>query len=153
MRRALDLHFGAAAMAAAVLTLSGCGKAEPLGQVEGVVRLDGQPLGLVRITFWPEKGENGHRPCSTAVADDQGRYRLYCDDGREGAAIGTHSVVIEDAHANSSPRKKGEGDDEEPSVPASSRVPARFKSTQLTPLKQKVEAGLQTITLDLNTGT
>jgi hypothetical protein len=86
-----EIAFVAAAFI--VAAVGGCkkGPATPaLVEVEGTIRLDGQPLKHVTVTFSPVE-----RPQRTAigVTDDSGHYRLTCE-GKPGACPGEHLVTI-----------------------------------------------------------
>jgi hypothetical protein len=80
--------------AAVALWLSGCGGGPNLTEVEGVVKLKGQPIGRIAVEFWPES--NG--PRSVGMTDDQGKFTLTTDDDKQhkGAVPGKHRVVLRD---------------------------------------------------------
>jgi len=70
----------------------GCGRADDLpelGQVSGVVTMDGKPVAEASVVFIPENG----RP-SNGMTDNDGRYTVYLKPGTAGAIIGTHRVRI-----------------------------------------------------------
>jgi hypothetical protein len=75
------------------LGLSGCGDSGPkppaLGTVQGVVKLDGQPLENAMVEFTPTTT----RP-SLGRTDNKGVYTLDFDQSHKGAAVGEHSVRI-----------------------------------------------------------
>lgn len=80
-------------LAVAALGVSGCGQSKrpKLGEVTGVVRLDGAPLPNARVVFTPVAGPGR---ASLGTTDAEGRYRLaYLRDIR-GANLGTHAVRI-----------------------------------------------------------
>jgi len=75
-----------------VLLLAGCGQSDipPLAHVSGKLTLDGQPLRMACITFFPV---TAHR-ASTGITDDAGHFDLvYLRDIR-GAVVGDHRVSI-----------------------------------------------------------
>lgn len=75
----------------ATLGCGGSGDRPELGQVQGQVTLDGQPLPKCSVHFDPQ----GAR-ASTGFTDEAGRYRLrYIRDIR-GAVLGEHQVRILD---------------------------------------------------------
>lgn len=77
------------------LASSGCKPSPPsITEAEGVVLLDGVPLPKVRIDFIPELSHFGAEYNSTAVTDDQGRFRLQCTNGQPGAAVAPHRVIV-----------------------------------------------------------
>jgi hypothetical protein len=82
-----------------------------LGDVSGVVTLDGKPLAGAMVTFVPqiEDGDAAsHVAPSTGMTDASGRYSLMYVKDVEGAAVGTHIVMISAPKPNgaeSLPRK------------------------------------------------
>jgi hypothetical protein len=65
--------------------------------VEGTVTLDGAPLPDVEVVFVPDPARGNTGNNASAVTDAQGRYRLRSPkEGRDGAAVGAHRVVVTD---------------------------------------------------------
>lgn len=77
---------------------SGCGGSDlpELGYVEGTVTLDGKPLPNVVLTFQPVKARPAY-----GRTDENGWYEIIYTDGNPGATLGTHSVRISSADADS----------------------------------------------------
>jgi hypothetical protein len=125
----------------------GCGNRVPLGQVEGTVRLDGRPLEDVAVTFLADAAEGTPGPHSTGKTDAAGHFQLRCEDGREGAAVGSHRVIVEDLAPYRLPR-----DDDAPATTEAlkPRVPAAYADPGKTPLRGEVKPGQQTIDLELS---
>jgi len=82
----------------ALITLSlffiGCGgggasDAPDLGQVSGVVTMDGKPLEGAMVTFEPTGAA-----ASMGKTDAEGKFTLSYLNGKQGAAIGTHTVRV-----------------------------------------------------------
>jgi hypothetical protein len=136
---------GLALAACVSLAACGCSRSVPLGQVEGTVRLDGQPIGQVMVVFVPE---DKNLPQSLGVTDDQGHFKLRCNNGRAGAAVGESRVTLVDAATAAVPKGREE-DPPDPSQIAPSRIPTVYNRATQTPLRQAVAAGPQTITLDI----
>jgi len=134
-------RFLPAALALAIV--SGCTDPVPLVDVSGTVRLGDRPLPNVLVTFLPDPTKGAAGPCSRAVTDAEGRYRLRCEDRRPGAVAGWHRVLIEDLSCYEADRKENAP----PAAP--SRVPDRYRSTTGTPLRKQVTSDLQPIDLDL----
>lgn len=77
-------------------TTGGCGPKgpPPVGVVHGKVFFNGNPLGNVRVEFYPE-GETGNKYLtSAATTQADGSFELMCDDGRTGAVVGVHRIVV-----------------------------------------------------------
>lgn len=72
----------------ALLFAGGCGG--NLVEVTGKVTYRGQPVPSTRVTFLPEDG--GRK--SSAVTDDEGRFRLKYSRSQVGAARGQHTVCL-----------------------------------------------------------
>ena len=81
-----------ALIAAAVCGLpwAGCGPGgPPLGRVEGIVTLDGQPIQHATVEFQPTQGAPSY-----GGTDADGRYELQYSLQRKGALVGKHTVRI-----------------------------------------------------------
>jgi hypothetical protein len=146
---------------------TGCQREQPYGEVEGVVTLDNKPLTKAEVVFFPDpaKGTTGRR--STAVTDEQGRYRLASDKGRAGAPIGFHRVCINDligaGIGPEAPVLPEEGEEKGPAGPAGlkaprragqnmpkSRFPKAYTNAAETPFRDiEVKEGAQVIDLSL----
>jgi hypothetical protein len=146
---------------------TGCQREQPYGEVEGVVTLDGKPLSKAEVVFFPdpEKGNTGRR--STALTDEQGRYRIASDTGRAGAPVGFHRVCINDLLAPrlgpAAPVLPEEGEEKGPAGPAGmtapgnagqgmpkGRFPAEYSNSIKTPFRDiEVKEGTQVIDLPL----
>jgi len=70
-------------------TACGGGDAPQLGNVTGVITLDGAPLADANVTFMPEDVR-----ASSAKTDSAGKYELIYIREDKGAAIGNHKVVV-----------------------------------------------------------
>jgi hypothetical protein len=110
--------------------------------VEGIVQIDGTPLAHVPVQFVPDLGPDKPAPASTAVTDAKGMYRLQCENGKPGAAIGKHRVVVMPGRTS---LRRGE----EPSAEQSAAfqltaknppVPPRYAIAAQTPLHVEVTA-------------
>src|SRR5262245_49429633 len=87
---------GAAVLVAALLP-AGCGKSPPpFTEVEGVVTVNGKPLPQATVTFAPTATGFGAEVLSTAVTDDNGRFKLACGN-KSGACVGEHKVTVSEA--------------------------------------------------------
>jgi hypothetical protein len=141
-------HIASRGCVLAVLASSlvcGCGRSVRLGEVEGTVRLDGQPLGQVLIVFIPE---DRNQPQSMGITDAEGRFKLRCSNARFGAVVGEHRVTLVDAAIAPGGRSRDDEPTEGPAPPAS-RVPDVYSRADKTPLRQTVAAGTQSVTFDI----
>lgn len=72
------------------LSSQGCQSDEiELGQVTGLVTVDGQPIESAQLEFTPTDGR-----MSIAQTDANGHYQLRYTSDRKGAMIGTHKVAV-----------------------------------------------------------
>lgn len=115
------------------LMLPGCGGGSgdtpELGQVTGVVTLDGQPLPKANVEFAPASG----RP-SFGETDEDGRYSLEYLAGHAGAVVGSNTVKISTG---------GYGE----AGPIPEKVPARYHAK--SELKADVKPGSNDLNFDL----
>lgn len=124
---------------------AGCGGgAYP--EVEGVITLNGKPLGNVQVQFLPDPEQDTRGPRSTGVSDKDGRFRLTTDDKRPGAVPGKHRVLVEDLQQWDGIRM-GRADSNKPLKP--SRLPGRYSDAAKTPLKVEVKSGGEPVKLEL----
>jgi hypothetical protein len=120
------------------LLFAGCGgeKLPGLGQVTGVVTLDGKPVPDAAIVFTPaEAGATA----SLGQTDSTGKYELYYSRGNKGAKVGEHSVTISSFH------DAGEGGQVQREL-----IPARYNLK--TELKASVKRGSNKFDFDLKGG-
>jgi hypothetical protein len=126
------------------LLICGCGRSVPLGQVDGTVRLDGQPLNQVMVVFIPD---DPHQPQSTGITDAEGRFKLRCNNAGLGAAVGEHRVTLVDAAV--APGGRSRDDDPPESAAPASRLPSNYSRSDKTPLRKSVAPGSQTVDIDI----
>lgn len=67
-----------------------------LGNLQGTITFDGQPLAHATVIFEPKAGGRASR----AVTDDSGRYQLVYLRDTKGALVGSHIVKIFTASEN-----------------------------------------------------
>jgi hypothetical protein len=79
----------------AVLSALGCASEPALPNVSGVATVDGKPLPLGTITFYPDKerGNNSlHQP--VGLIEEGGHFSLTVPGSRKGAPLGWYKVVV-----------------------------------------------------------
>ena len=130
----------------AVLSVAGCNKAVPVAEVSGIVKMDGKPVPNVKIMFMPDPQKGTAGPFSAGLSDDEGHFKLTCEDERSGAVVGWHKVVLLNSGENlyRTPRH-GRRDDDEP-VPKAPKakktgpkVPEKYTTAGKTPLEMEVK--------------
>jgi hypothetical protein len=73
-----------------LLCIPGCNEGPATVPVQGVIRLDGQPLKSASVQFVPE--DSGRD--ATATTDQNGRFVLSTFEPRDGALPGAYKVVV-----------------------------------------------------------
>jgi hypothetical protein len=96
MRISLTPKRWGGALVLLTLLLAGCGDRVKLVPVEGVVKINGQPAANVSVQFQPDGLKGNKGPTSFANTDGEGKFRLKTFDGRDGAVVGAHRVVLAD---------------------------------------------------------
>lgn len=77
--------------------VAGCGGERiKLVPVEGVVKINGKPAANLSLQFMPDTLKGGKGPTSFGTSDESGKFTLKTNDGRDGAAVGPHRVVLAD---------------------------------------------------------
>jgi len=73
--------------------LTGCKEKIDVVEVSGVVKVNGKPLDMIHVEFWPMNG-----PRSWGVTDAEGKFTLTLDteDPQPGAVPGSHKVMLKD---------------------------------------------------------
>ncbi len=132
------------------LTVSGCGGpkqkfAEP---VEGTLTWGKTPITGVRIQFVPLSDKGEQPTISSATTDENGFFSLKRDDnGKTGAVVGKHKVVVMAGRAGTGPRSR---DDDPKDEASGTNLPPSFASVAKTPLEVEVKMGQTTYPLDLS---
>ncbi len=73
-----------------MVVLSGCGDGRGTVPVEGILKLDGQPLKEASVQFVPQ----GAGRDATATTDGSGKFVMSTFEPRDGALPGSYKVVI-----------------------------------------------------------
>jgi hypothetical protein len=120
--------------------------------VEGVVTLDGKPLGNVVVSFVPQSQGGVQPPVSIGRTDEQGRFRLQCKRNgsaeEPGAFLGTHSVLVTEPAADRKNRSE-DPDAKAAAAPTNKRVPSQYGVPGSTPLTVEVTAEKHEYSFDL----
>jgi hypothetical protein len=125
-----------------LLPLAGCRDSGPeLGEVSGIVTLDGEPLPKARIRFEPV-GPDGSP--SYAKTDEDGHYELMFGVDKPGAMVGEHLVRITTARQEPADRLGRE------MITHPELLPSRYNTE--SELKREVKSGSQTIDFELVSG-
>jgi len=123
--------------------VGGCGRSKgpEMGDVEGTVTLNGDPLPNAQVSFEPV----GTGSPSTAMTNEDGYYKLKYNINKDGAIVGEHIVRIR----TGVPRLDEETDKE---IKPEEKVPARYNANaedNPAEMKKIVSSGSQTIDFDL----
>jgi hypothetical protein len=118
---------------------TGCsGRKKPeLAEVEGIVKINGEPAANVIVKFMPDLAQGNQGQYSEGTTDDNGHYSLVCYKQGPGAVIGWHKVLLSDLEAIN---QRLPGDRH--------RIGPKYSQTSRTPISVEVKAGKQTIDLE-----
>ncbi len=121
-----------------LLTFSGCGRSWPINEdVGGTLKLDGVPAANLLVQFEPDDPQ-AQGPSSMGETDAKGHFQLTCRNGKPGAVIGKHNVVVFKGIPG-------------PGEPASSLViPAAYTRSNKTPLQIEVTANEHNYDLNMS---
>ena len=118
----------------------GCGGDSNIGQVEGVVSLDGEPLKRALVCFYPTDGR-----ASAGQTDEEGHYELQYIRNVKGAVVGPHKVTISTYidREDDPPASEfgGKGREE--------TMPPRYLDRRKTELSATIESGRNPVDFEL----
>jgi hypothetical protein len=123
--------------------VAGCGKSPPpQTDVSGTVTFEGKPVEGVIVTFYPivEKGQP-RLAYSRATSDAAGKYTLISEDGKPGAVVAKHKVVV-----NWPVRGAKEMATQAAPSPA---IPTQYTTATETPIEVEVKSGQNDIPIDV----
>jgi hypothetical protein len=142
--------FFAMPLCLAILAAIGCDGRPPLANGVGFVRRGAQPLPNVRIELSPL---GDAKDAAFAVTDATGRFELRTLDGRPGAMVGKHRVVLEDATGDRAPRVSRANEDDPPAAPVEQRSPTvaeRFRYVATSPIEVEVSPEGTNLNIDIS---
>ncbi len=117
--------------------LVGCGNGQSVVEVTGTVTLDGKPLELVQVEFWPTNG-----PRSVGKTNAEGKFTLELDDGsKSGAVPGKHKVALRDTWPSKDDYLSDGGDWVDMSKGKKSRIHSKYYDAPSSPLSADVQPG------------
>lgn len=122
---------------ALLLTVVGCGDGIKIAAVTGSVSTeDGKALDKIMVEFFPTAGG----PRSYAETDAQGKFTLMLDDGRQGAVLGSHNIVLRDV--GNVPKFVGrKGEDQPVSDGSKPRIAGKYNFPDKSGLTFTVSSG------------
>ncbi len=126
------------ATACLAVCLTGCGERMEVANVTGTVTLNGKPLELVQIEFWPTNG-----PRSLGKTDAEGKFTLKLDgqNPQAGAVPGKHKVALRDTWPSKDDYLNDGGEWVDMSNGRKSRIHSKYYDPPTSPLSVDVEAG------------
>ena len=100
---------------------AGCGSGRDASPVSGTVKVNGQPLADIRVSFEPTAAGAGLG--SAGKTDASGHYRLqFVDNDKDGALLGKHKVMFFDLQGI----PPGESPDAGPAPVPKTRLPKKY---------------------------
>ncbi len=142
-----------AMLSIATVGLAGCHRPIPTTVVNDALRRGDRPLANVRVELVPAGSSKG-RISSYGITDAAGKFQLHTYDGRSGAAVGKHRIVLEDASLDDVARvsRATEDDPESPlAIARESTIDARFRHVHSSPIEIEVGEDPASIEIDLQT--
>ena len=124
---------------------TGCSDGPPLGTVSGTVTQNGQPIPFAYVQFQPTEPRGTY---ASAYTDVDGRYELQFSESRNGALVGRHEVTIRTAALD-----EIQVEDRETGKLVTPVLPAGYKPKLELKFERAVEAGGNTVDIQLETGT
>lgn len=130
--------FSASILLSLAAFVVGCGKPPQLAEVEGTISFGGKLLDDVDVQFLPDPEKDNLAQISTGITDIDGRFVVrYLNNGKPGAAVGWHRIVLLD-------NKVYDRENPQPS-----RFDSRFNLAATTPIHVEVKPGKQNLEIDL----
>ena len=122
-----------------IATLVGCnGNSLQTNEVSGTVLLEGTPLELIHVEFWPV----GDGPRSIGKTDGTGKFILELDDrSKKGAAVGTHKVMLRDTWPMKDNVLSQSGEWIDNSKGKKARISSKYYDVSTSPLEYEVKTG------------
>ena len=122
------------------VSLVGCDKGPEFGHVTGVIKMDGQPMDMVRVLFVPDPLQGNAGSHSECVTGEDGTFELtYSRDAEiKGAIVGWHCVALEDIAAE-------ESRDQFRPI----RLPDKYLTAAQSPLRFEVKSGDQNFEIEV----
>jgi hypothetical protein len=135
------------------VVLAGCSKAPPpIVPVNGVVKLNGQPLGNAEVRFIPQHEGLSGDYIGIAVTDDQGRFTLETN-GQQGGCACVHMITVDEgpppreARGESAKAQKAYAD--YAATLKNRPIPRKYATSAESPLTLTVTAGQSEYTIEL----
>jgi hypothetical protein len=133
---------------------AGCSRGPELAEVRGRVTMNGKPIKNVRVDFHPDPDKGTRGPGSTGTTDADGNFTLTFGEGKPGAIVGRHRVILTDLDVFGNVLV-GRGDyrTDDPGGPKETPKKARFADTysslSKTPFTAEVKPGMDPVTFDI----
>jgi hypothetical protein len=120
--------------------VAGCSQNDSLAAVEGIVRLDGQPLTTGTVRFVPAAGR-----AATGQIQFDGTFKLGTIEDSDGAVIGMHKVAIiaYETSGNDRPAYEAAAQSNKP------LVPQRYMAAGTSGITFEVKPGENRVEFDL----
>lgn len=115
-----------------------------IAPAKGTVKLDGQPLPDVVVTFYPE--EKGLP--ATGATNANGQFTLTTKEPGDGALVGKHKIAVNDKPEETN-MEITSGDEYEPKPPKESRFPANYTKADQSGLSEEVKSSGNDFVIDL----
>ena len=130
---------------------AGCSSGVTRYPVTGTVVMDGQPLGLATVHFYPADPAVDQSNGGTARTDEAGKFSLGEEGKNTGLAAGDYKVTVSQTLIGGKPSLGGSGGKKSEMTPGEKEnVPDVYRSAQTTTLTAHVDKNSRTVTLELS---
>ena len=141
------LRFGCFLLLACLIAFTGCSDGPKIVEVEGSVKVNGEPTSGIQVEFWPIASG----PRSIGVTDEHGRYSLTTDDGKKkGAVVGQHKVILRDVGILGDKFLGRAGEDVDMTKGKKPRISNVYGDPHTTTVEKNVTTGKNTIDIEVN---
>jgi hypothetical protein len=128
----------------------GCSSGVTRYPVAGTVVMDGQPVGLATIHFYPADPATDQSNGGTARTDETGKFSLGEEGKNTGLAAGDYKVLVSQTLIGGKPTVSGSGGKKSEMAPGEKEnIPDVYRSLQTTTLLTHVDKNSRTVTLEL----
>lgn len=134
--------------------LAGC-SGQPLAEVKGTVTMGGKGIANVKVEFHPDPDKGTSGPGSAGTTDEQGKFSLTYNNGKPGAIVGHHRVVLTDldvfgnVFVGRGDYRKDDDGKISAEVPKKARFPDKYSDLAQTPFREEVKPGMGTVAFDI----
>ncbi len=136
------------------ILLTGC-SGQPLAEVKGTVTMAGKGIANVKVEFHPDPDKGTRGAGSSGTTDEQGNFSLTFTNGKPGAIVGHHRVVLSDLDVfgnvlvGRGDYRKDDDGKSSAEVPRKPRFADTYSDLAKPPFREEVKAGMGPVKFDI----